>query len=449
MGSFFDRLLARLIPADTRFPQDWQRDADWARYDQDPLRARTLLYVATAIILVLVVWSGFANLEEVTRGEGRVIPSGQVQIIQAFDGGVVSEIKVKEGAVVDPGDLLVRIDSTRFVASLRENRSQYLAVLARAERLKALSEQREFIPPKELTDEAPDLLTREQRLFESSRDELTAQLAIARQQLQQREEELNEAQANLDQLEQRLKLSEKELDFTRPLVDSGAVSEVEILRLERDVIYTRGQRDQVLSQIERIKSSRTEAERKIQEVQLNFENRIRRDLSETMATLSGLSEEKLGLADRVKHTEVRSPVHGTVKRLLVNTIGGVVQPGREVAEIVPLDETLVLEVRINPRDIAFLRPDQKAQVRFSAYDYAIYGSLEAKVEQIGADTIIDERGNAYYLIRVRTLVPNLGDDLPIIPGMLAQVDIVTGKKTMLAYLLKPILRAKYNSLKER
>jgi adhesin transport system membrane fusion protein len=193
----------------------------------------------------------------------------------------------------------------------------------------------------------------------------------------------------------------------------------------------------------------TEAERKIQEVKLTFDNRFRRELSEAMATLSGLSEEKSALADRVKHAEVRSPVYGTVKRLFTNTVGGVVQPGKEVTEIVPLDDSLVLEVRVNPKDIAFLRPGQKAQVRFSAYDYSIYGSLEARVERIGADTIIDERGNAYYLVRVRTLKPSLGENLPIIPGMIAQVDIITGDKTLLAYLLKPILKTQANALRER
>ncbi len=449
MRTLLDKLLGRLIPAEVRHPENWSLDADWVRHDQEPLRARTLLYVGAAILVVVLIWSAYAELEEVTRGEGRVIPSRQVQIVQAFDGGVVSELLVREGQTVAAGELLVRIDPTRFVSSLRENRSHYLALLAKAERLKALSEGRPFEPPQELADDAPEILARERTLYRSSQDELKASVGIARQQRQQRTEELREARANLAQLERRLELAQKELDVTRPLVRSGAVSEVELLRLERDVVTTRGERDQVLSQVERVKSSITEAQRKIQEVELTFNNRIRRDLSETLATLSGLSEEKLALADRVKHAEVRSPVRGTVKRLLVNTVGGVVQPGKDVAEIVPLDDTLVLEVRVNPKDIAFLRPDQKAQVRFSAYDYSIYGSLEARVERIGADTIIDERGNAYYLVRVRTLAPDLGENLPIIPGMMAQVDIITGDKTLLAYLLKPILKAQANALRER
>lgn len=443
------RLLQKLFGRGAGQREDWSMDVDWARHDQEPLRARTLLYVGCLIVFVALVWSAYAELEEVTRGEGRVIPSRQVQIIQAFDGGVVSEILVREGETVKVGELLVRIDPTRFVSSLRENRAQYLALLAKAERLKALSEGRAFELPQELVAEAPEILARERTLYASSQDELNASMGIARQQLQQRTEELREGRANLKQLERRLELTRKELDVTKPLFKSGAVSEVELLRLERDVSATQGEHDQVLSQIERIKASMAEAERKIQEVKLIFNNRIRRDLSETLATLSGLSEEKLGLADRVKHAEVRSPVHGRVKRLLVNTVGGVVQPGKDVIEIVPLDDSLVLEVQVHPKDIGFLRPEQKAQVRFSAYDYAIYGSLEAQVERIGADTIIDERGNFFYLVRVRTLKPSLGENLPIIPGMMAQVDIITGDKTLLTYFLKPILRAQATALRER
>lgn len=449
MRKLLDRLLGLLIPAQTRHPEDWHQDADWARHDQEPLRARTLLYAGALLIAGLLIWSAFAELEEVTRGEGKVIPSRQVQLLQAFDGGAVADILVREGEIVEVGQELVRIDPTRFVSSLRENRIQRLALQAKAERLQALSAGQPFKPSAELVKEAAEIVRREQILFASSREELNSQLAIASQQLQQRNEELKESLANLDQLEQRLTLTEKELAVTRPLASSGAVSEVELLRLERDLITIRGERDQVLSQADRLRSAISEARAKIQEVQLSFDNRIRRELSETMAILNGLTEENLGLADRVKHAVVRSPVRGTVKRLLINTVGGVVQPGQNIVEIVPLDDTLVLEVKVIPGDIAFLHPGQKAQVKFTAYDFATYGGLEAKVEQIGADTIIDDRDNAFYLIRVRTLEPDLGDGLPIIPGMMAQVDIITGKKTLLAYLLKPILRAQSNALRER
>ncbi|MBN2643842.1 MAG: HlyD family type I secretion periplasmic adaptor subunit [Desulfuromonadaceae bacterium] len=449
IARFIDWILRTVLPVRTRENYNWELEADWAQIDQQPLRARALLYWVGVMIVILVVWSAYAQIDEVTRGEGRVIPSRQVQIIQAVDGGIVSDIRVREGQVVNEGQMLLQIDPTRFVSSFRENQAQYHALLVRAERLKALAEKRAFLPPAEVVKENPEIIEHEKDLYETTLREVEAQLAIARQQLEQRGKEYNEAEANRDQLNDRYVLLERELEVTKPLVSKGAVSEVELLRLEREVAQLRGQRNQVAAQLERIQSGMEEGQRKIQEVELSFYNKIRRELSETMATLGGLAEEKTALADRVKHAVVRSPVRGTVKRLYVNTVGGVVQQGKEVVEIVPLDDTLVLEVKVNPKDIAFLRPDLPAKVRFTAYDFSIYGSLEAVVETIGADTVVDERGNAFYIVRVRTLKASLGENLPIIPGMVAQVDILTGKKTLLTYLLKPILRAKTNALGER
>jgi adhesin transport system membrane fusion protein len=244
-------------------------------------------------------------------------------------------------------------------------------------------------------------------------------------------------------------LTARELAVTKPLVAAGAVSEVEVLRLERDVSRYKGERDQASAQMIRVQSSISEASRKIQEVEISFRNEARVELADTVATLNSLSAGSSALSDRVKHANVKSPVKGIVKRLLVTTVGGVVQPASEIAEIVPLEDLLLLEVRIQPRDIAFLHPGQKAVVRFTAYDFAIYGSLEAVVDHIGADTVTDDDGNAFYLVRVRTLKSSLGKDLPIIPGMVAEVDIMTGKKTVLSYLLKPILRAQAHALTER
>jgi membrane fusion protein, adhesin transport system len=256
--------------------------------------------------------------------------------------------------------------------------------------------------------------------------------------------------ARREQAAQSFTLTAKELELTRPLVKTGAVSDVELLRLERDVARYRGERDSASSDIPRIESSIAEANRKIQEVELTFRNIARSELSETNAKLSALSEGSTALVDRVKQTDIRSPVNGTVKQLRVNTVGGVVQPGKDLIEIVPSDDALLLEARVQPRDIAFLRPGQKALVKFTAYDFSTYGGLEATLEHISADTVVDEKGNAFFLVRVRTASTDLGPTrLPIIPGMVAEVDILTGKKTVLHYLMKPILRAKSSALTER
>lgn len=448
---FVERRLRNWFPPPPDPNADWSTGADWARLQQDPLRARALLRWTGLVIVLLVVWAALAEIDEVTRGEGRVIPSSQLQVLQSVDGGVVEEIKVRVGQNVEPGMLLLRIDPTRFQSTLRENRSQLLALQVKAARLKALIDDGVFAPQLEPADAeaANEIVSRERDLFESSRAELAASIGVASEQVEQRRREIDGASAKYDQASKGLELASQELKVTKPLVASGAVSEVEILRLEREVSALRGERDQAQAQIRRSRSALEESGKKIEELRLNFRNRWRTELSETLAKLTSLSESGSALVDRVNKAEVRSMVRGTVKRLLVNTIGGVVQPGDDLIEIVPLDDALLLETKISPRDIAFLRPGQPATVKFTAYDFAIYGGLEAVVDQIGADTVTDERDNSFYLVRVRTLESSLGEDLPIIPGMVAQVDIVTGKKTVLSYLLKPVLRAQANALRER
>ena len=227
------------------------------------------------------------------------------------------------------------------------------------------------------------------------------------------------------------------------------MSQVDILRLERDVTKNRGEAEQASAQIARAAAAIAESQRKAQEAELAFRNEARRDLAEAMGKLNALTEDAVALADQVSKSRILSPVRGRVQRLLANTVGGVVQPGKDIVEIVPLDDTLVLEARVAPKDIAFIRPDQAATVKFTAYDFSIYGGLEAKVENISPDTVVDDRGNAFYLVRVRTLKPGFNDKLPIIPGMTAEVDVLTGQKTVLSYLLKPVLRVREGALRER
>ncbi len=439
----------RLTPIEEPDKLDWAGDADWAILQQEPLRARSLLRLAAAALLVLLVWSAFAQIDEVTRGEARVVPTSQVQIVQSVDGGVVESLPVKEGQIVEAGQLLLRVDPTRFVSSMQESRVGQLALQAKVLRLEALTQGTAFKPPAALLKEAPEAVAQEARLYDSRRAEINAQIGISQSQLAQRQQELNEVKARRDQAERGLDLMNREVNATRPMIATGAVSEVEVLRLEREVARLRGDRDQATAQIARVQSSILEATRKIEEVQLTSRNQMSAELSDTMSKLASVSQGGLALEDKVKHADIKSPVRGIVKRLLVNTVGAVVQPGKEVVEVVPLDDALILEVQITPKDIGFLRPNQEAVVKFSAYDYSIYGGLLADVVQIGADSVLDEKGNAFYHVRVRTRKPSLGANLPIIPGMVAQVDILTGKKSVLSYLLKPVLRAKANAMTER
>ncbi len=445
-----EKVLGRLPNREDVEVVDFATDADLAILRQEPLRARVLLRSIAIVFAVFVLWAAVAQLDEVTRGDGKVIPSRQLQVLQSIDGGLVSEILVKEGDVVQQNQLLIKIDETRFVSSVKENQAQYLGLVAKTARLKAIADGKPFVPPADVVKAAPEIVAQERQYYEARTDEMNAAVSIARQQLAQRHQELNEAQARRAQATQGYELTSKELAVTKPLINSGAVSEVELLRLERDVSRYRGERDMAVAQISRIQAAINEAQRKIEEVELTFRNDASKELSETTAKLNSLAEGSVALSDRVKQSSIRSPVKGTVKRLLVNTVGGVVQPGKDMIEIVPLEDTLLLEARVLPRDIAFLRPGQPAMVKFTSYDFSIYCGLEGTLEHIGADSVMDEKGNAFYTVRVRTNKAGFGDaNLPIIPGMVAEVDILTGKKSVLTYLVKPVLRAKSVAMTER
>lgn len=428
---------------------DFMRDADTIIVQQEPLRARILLRALFASLLLFILWASLVDIDEITKGEAKVIPLQQLQVLQSLDGGIVTQILVKEGQIVQKGQVLLQIDTTRFVSSVKENRSLYLSLSAKAARLKALGDGKPFVVPPEVAAEDPKTAQEEQNLFDAASNEMQTQISIARQQLTQRTQEQQEAYARQRQAAQAYESSLKELNVTRPLLKSGAVSEVELLRLERDVSRFKGERDVAEAQIARTQASIAEANRKIQEVELTARNNASKELSDTMTRLNSIIQSSTGLADKVKQSSIRSPVKGTVKRLLVNTIGGVVQPGRDIVEIVPLEGKLQLEAKIAPRDIAFLVPGQKAVVKFTAYDFSIYGGLDGKLELIGADSVTDERGNTFYTVRVSTINAALSGGQPIIPGMVAEVDIITGKKTILSYLLKPVLRAKQSAFTER
>jgi adhesin transport system membrane fusion protein len=417
-----------------------------------PFRARLMLWATILFVVIAVLWASEAELDEVTKGVGKVIPSRQIQIVQNLEGGIVSEIMVREGGIVDPGQILLRIDDTRFSSSYREREVGRAALEARLSRLKAEAEGEEFIPPDKLLEGSAEAVERERALFASQHEELAAQVAVFEQQAEQKRQELQALKARLQGLRANQRLLQSELNLTKPLVAKGAVSEVEVLRLERKAVEVRTEIDATRLAVPRVESALAEIESRIDNAEIAFRNDAREELNQVASELAGMSESTVALEDRVKRTLVRAPVHGTVKRLLINTVGGVVQPGSDLVEIVPLEDSLLVEAQIRPADIAFLRPGLPAMVKITAYDFLIYGGLEAELEHISADTIVDERGEAFYLIRVRTDKNSLGtpdDPLPIIPGMLAQVDILTGKKTVLHYLMKPVLRARAEALRER
>jgi adhesin transport system membrane fusion protein len=425
-------------------------DAVWTLSQQRTRGSRLLIWMSLLTVGVLIAWASTANIDEVVRGEGKVVPSRQVQVIQSLDGGVVQQILVRPGDKVVKEQVLLRIDPTRYSSSLGENRAEALALKAKIARLEAIANDTPYQAPEDVQAQAPALAEQERNVWLARTRELQANLEVAREQLNQRQQELRSTIANRDQAATSCGLASREYSMTKPLLSSGAVSQVDLLRLQRDVARFCGEQKAAAAQIDKIRASIQEAEAKLKETEVTFRNQARTDLSDARAKLSALLESQVALADRVTLSNIRSPVNGTVKTLTANTVGGVVQPGKDIMEIVPSDDTLLLEVRINPRDIGFLYPGQKAEVKFTAYDFSIYGGLQGHVEEIGADSITDEKGNSYYIVKVRTETAYVGsDERPIIPGMMAEVHILTGKRTLMQYLLKPVLRAHSNAFRER
>ena len=445
--SIFSKLFSGWLSPPTS--QDWVVDAQWEKMQQQPASAKVLLYIICFSLLALIMWAAFAHLDEVARGEGRVITSHKLQVVQSYDGGMIEQIYVREGQIVNEGDVLIKIDPTRFISSFRENQAKILSLTAKVERLKALTQKRPLAFDPEIIEKAPEAIAHEQAMFESSNQELEQQVTIHKRQLEQRRQDYAEAKAALQQHTNSLSLANRELSVTRPLLRSGAVSDIDIIRLERQIVEHTGEINRTKAAINRTMSAINEAKNKVTEVELAMINRWSNELSEALLRLDAVKETESGLADKVTQTEIRSPVNGTVQRLLVNTVGGILQPGSDALEIIPLDDQLVVEAKILPKDIAFLRPGQTAMIKFSAYDFAIYGGLEAEVTHISADTVTDERDNTFYIVQLKTNRNHFSENLTIIPGMTTQVDIITGKKTVLEYLFKPILRATSLAMTER
>ena len=415
--------------------ESWRELSELAVIEQEPTRARYLVYALVCVVSLILLWSAWATVDTVSRGQGKVIPSRQVQVVGSQDGGVVQDILVREGDFVEAGQLLLRLDSTRSEANRGENRASLTGLQIRAARLSALAESEDFEPSGEMLELAPDVVAEEVEVYRSSLAEFDAKKRIA-------SENLSALKARRDQLEEDVRLKGEELEFTRPLVATGAAAPIEVTQLQIAVNNARGELRQTRAAIR-------QAEAEITKVDAEFLKNTREQLAETLTRIDAMSQTDQGLLDRVTQADVISPVRGTVKQLHYNTVGGVVLPGRDIVELVPADDTLLLEVRISPRDIAFLAPGQAANVKFTAYDFVVYGGLKGVIEQIGADTLIDASDEPYYKVTVRTEEVDFGPDKPIIPGMTVEVDVLTGQKTVLAYLMKPVLRARQNALSER
>lgn len=435
-----------------------------------PNSARIMLWVMVFFFILAGVWASWAQIDKVTVGQGKVVPSSQIQIVQNLEGGLIKDILIQEGQKVEKGQQLLLIDDTRFRSDFREREQQVANLTASVLQLSAsitsvvieedfdnsnwqnnvsINFNKLAFPP-QLTEQKPRLVERQRAEYRQDLNKLRNQISVIDQQVKQKQQDLIEIQARVRNLRDSYNFAKKELDITKPLADEGVVPKIELLKLQRQVNDTRRELTSSELKVPVLRSAIREAMLSRIDIAQKFRSEQQEKLNQAQDKLSAMTESAVGLEDRVNRTVVTSPVTGTVKTLNINTVGGVVQPGMDIVEIVPSEDTLLVEAKIAPQDIAFLRPDLPTIVKFSAYDFAKYGGLEGTLEHISADTTTDEEGNSFYLVRVRTKETSLNKDnsLPIIPGMTASVDIITGKRTVLEYLLKPILGVKNNALKE-
>jgi adhesin transport system membrane fusion protein len=436
-----------------------------------PSSHRLIIWALVSLAISFFVWAFFAELDQVTTGLGKVIPSSQIQVIQSLDGGIMQDMYVKEGMIVKKGQALVRIDATRFRSDFAQQEQEVYSLQANVRRLETelnsivitdmASDWREQVKitklpltfSAELTELEPELIKRQKEEYSGRLDSLSNQLEILVRQIQQRQQETKELASKIKTLTKSFQLVSRELSLTKPLADKGIVPEVELLKLERTVNDIQGELATLRLLRPKVKASQDEAILKRREAVFTFAAETRTQLSDLQTKLSRMSEAQVGAQDKVNKAEITSPVNGTIKSIHINTLGGVVQPGVDIIEIVPSEDQLLIETKIIPKDIAFLHPGLPAVVKVTAYDFTRYGGLNGIVEHISADTTQDEEGNSFYIVKVRTELSSLtrddGTEMPIIPGMLTSVDVITGKRTILEYILNPILRAKDTALRER
>ena len=417
-----------------------------------PKKIRVVLYFWIFSILMLVTWAYFAQIDEIARGDGDIVPSGENQMIQNLEGGIIEEILVKEGEIVEKGQLLIKIDNQKSKSSFSTNAIKAEALDAKIIRLNAEASGGIFKVTKDMEKLIPEFIKNERSLYNTNKQQLHSKLNALKEQLSQRRHDLSEAKSSRNSMKQSLKMINEEVQMTKPMVVKGVRSKIDFLKLQREANEVKDRYNTARLSVPRLVSAINEVKSTIRETTFIHRADAKLKLNEAVSELRGYRANSTALQDQVRRTLVRAPMKGIVQELFVHTVGGVIQPGADILEIVPTDSTLLVEVKIKPSDIAFIYYGQKAIVKFSAYDFSIYGGLEGEVVLISADTITDQKENVFYTVRIKTNTNYLernGEELKIIPGMTVSVDIITGRKSVLDYILKPILKTKQYTFTER
>ncbi|MBV6633937.1 MAG: HlyD family type I secretion periplasmic adaptor subunit [Alphaproteobacteria bacterium] len=427
---------------------------DRALAETKPAVAVNLLLLAIfAFFVWVVIWAGTTEVDEVTRGSGQVIPSSEVQVVQSLEGGLLAQLLVQEGDLVQAGQVLARIDDVAFSAEQRGSEAEIAGLDTAIARLTAEATGLELSFPDELSANRPEFVAAERALFDERQAQLGKALAVLKDEEQQTNFNISEMQAKIGQLSTNTGLVRQELNITAELVADGVVAAVEEIRLRQKLTETAGELRQAREAIQGLEASLSGNRNRQAELESSFRATAQENLNARQVERAAMIERQVSADDRVRRTELRAPVAGEIKSVAVKTEGAVLRSATDFIEIVPQEDDLKIAARIRPADIAFLHPGQDVRVKITAYDFTIYGSLPARLERIGADTVLGDDNERYYEIEVRTDRNYLdgrtaGEQLPIRPGMVAEVEILTGKRTILDYLLKPLTRIKERALTE-
>lgn len=420
--------------------------------DELPLHRHLQFLTIVGCIFVFLIWASFAKIDQVARGEGKVIPSSQIQEIQHQEGGTVEAIMVKEGSRVEIGQVLLRLSNVGAQSDLGASEQKYGGLQAKIVRLQAEASNLEPDFPEALKTAVPESVSQEMSTFRSNKLRLDSELSVLRSQLNQRQQEVNEITTKISDINRVIGLAQDEINMIRPLVERGSAPKRDMLQMDQNMAQHSTELNGLRAALPRARSAVEEANARLRDATTQFRATAQGELAQTQLDMQTIGQTLGGLEDRKARTEIRSPVDGIVKDLRTNTVGGVVKPGDTVAEIVPTNDNLLVEARIRPSDIAFIYPGQKAMIKLTAYDFSVYGGLPGEVADISADSITDEKGNSFYRVKVRTNMTTIrhdGQELPIIPGMVATADILTGERTIMEYMLKPLMKTVDSAMRER
>jgi len=431
---------------------DFMSDLDAATHMQAHWVSNIMLISIATLVVLLVLWTKTSEIEVIARGSGQVVPSSETQIVQSLEGGILKELLVNEGDLVKKGQILMRISDVAFSSEGRGTEAQSISLRIKRARILSEANGKKLYIDEDLQRAAPAIVKNELALYKSRQEELDNVKSILSDKIRTIEAEISENNAEIKRFKESRGLLYQELEITKKMVEQKAVPKMEEIRLRREISDMNGKMESRKERIKGLRSKLKGTQKELADQDYKFRSQALGELNETETKINQLDESLKSIEDRVYRTELRSPVNGIVNKVSLKTIGGVIEPAQKLIEIVPVEDALKIIARVRPNDIAFLNVGQESKVKISAYDPQRYGSLKGKLVRIGANSVTDRDGNVFFEIEVHTEKNYLGTEekpLPITPGMVAETEVITGKRTIMDYLIKPILRAQDRALTER